>query len=402
MQTTSPCRRRVPRVAAPFPALLAVCLAALPLALLPALGPAPQAQDEAAPRPVITRIDPQRALYAPTQVVWTPAHGFVALATDGESRQLVLYRAADPGDRWHRWRELALTAAHGDVELVADGDRVLLFGARGERILILSLALADSAAEGAPRDGYQEMTAGAPVMALSADCSPPDSTGARVAHLAYLLRATAETGRSILYRRSVDGGMTWSPADTLAQGDVDGLHLFAHSDRGNLVDLAYRQGRFMAWRGSGSRGRSWSPEIPIRLAAAPGSHNAVARRGSQVLVICENEFHQVAGATSLNHGYNWERAIAIAREGRHVRMPALDCGGGLFWIAYSAADSLVVLRSAVRTSFPKQWHRGINVAEVCTQGQPDVVALPGGAAGLIYGTPAGEVYFARARRPVER
>ncbi len=42
------------------------------------------------------------------------------------------------------------------------------------------------------------------------------------------------------------------------------------------------------------------------------------------------------------------------------------------------------------------------VAEVCTQGQPDVVALPDRTAGLIYGVPDGQLYFARVRQPARR
>ncbi|MBM3316835.1 MAG: exo-alpha-sialidase [Candidatus Eisenbacteria bacterium] len=353
--------------------------------------------------PVIVPLD-ARPLYPPTRLAWSAAHGLVALVTDGESRRPVLYRAGARGEDWRRWAELPLSAGEGDTELVLAGDEALIFGAREDRILIIRLALADAAPSapsgfppGVPR--IDTLAAGAPIVSLAADASPPDSAGGPAVHLAYLVRPAGEEGRSILYRRSADGGATWAPPDTLAFGDVEGPALFARSERANIVDLCYRRNAFMTWRGSGDQGLFWRDERPIRLAAARGSHNAVARRDNQVLVICENELHQVAGSTSLNHGYNWERAIAVAREARHLRMPALDCGGGLFWVAYSAGDSMVVLRSASDTALPSQWHGGINVAAVCTQGRPDVVALPDSTAGLLYGTPSGEVYFARVRQP---
>jgi hypothetical protein len=405
----------------------------------------------------LLRIDGHRELYPPTQAAWSPAGGFVAMVTDGETRRLTLYRGGPDGRRWQRWIELPAAAGAVEPQLSIAGDRVIVAGAAGTRIWTIAVPLSPQAdrkglrASDLARD---TLDAGAPVLSLALDASMPDTTGEVFAHLAYLAEpesmtvalnrmalasqpeklrltvpnapretpadgadatiadstsvtladsagAASETARFIAYLRSSDAGLTWAPPETLAVGDLDRPGLFAHIAGRRSVDLCYRRGEFMAWRGSGNRGDAWIREKAIRMRGAAGSRNAVARNLDEVFLICESDTHQVTGSTSLNQGYNWERAIAVARESRSVRLPALDCGGGLFWVAYSAGDSVVVLRSTGSTLYPKQWNRGINIAAVCTAGPPDVVALPDSTAGLIYATPAGEVYFARVRQPAK-
>ena len=392
----------------------------------------------------IVRIDGHRALYPPTQAVWSPAGGFVALVTDGETHRLTLYRGGPDGRRWQRWIELPASAGTVEPQLAIAGDRVLVAGAEGTRIWTIAVPLSPQSERKGLRASdltRDTLDAGTAILALALDGSLPDTTGEVFAHLAYLaepesvtvalrrialvsqpeklrltvpnapretpadsaaVAAASEVTRFIAYRRSSDAGLTWAAPETLAVGDLDRPGLFAHVAGRRSVDLCYRRGEFMAWRGSGSHGRSWIREKAIRMRAASGSRNAVARDLDEVFVICESDTHQVTGATSLNQGYNWERAIAVARESRNVRVPALDCGGGLFWVAYSAGDSTVVLRSTAHTLYPKQWNRGINIAAVCTAGPPDVVALPDSTAGLIYATPTGEAYFARVRQPARR
>lgn len=405
----------------------------------------------------LLRIDSHRALYPPTQAAWSPAGGFVALVTDGETRRLTLYRGGPDGRRWQRWIELPATAGAVEPQLTIAGDRAIVAGAEGTRIWTIAVPLVPPPGQKGLRAtdlARDTLDAGAPVLALALDGSLPDTTGEVFAHLAYLAEpesmtvalkriaiasqpeklrlmvpnapretpadsadaatvdstsvafadsagATSGPTRFIAYLRSSDAGLTWAPPETLAVGDLDRPGLFAHAARSRTVDLCYRRGEFMAWRGSGSRGAAWIREKAIRMRAAAGSRNSVARNLDEVFLICESDTHQVTGSTSLNQGYNWERAIAVARESRHLRVPALDCAGGLFWIAYSAGDTVVVLRSTVSTLYPKQWNHGINIAAVCTAGPPDVVALPDSTAGLIYATPAGEAYFARVRQPAK-
>jgi hypothetical protein len=428
----------------------------LPAALAGATG-ATGANEPARAVLDLVRIDGHRALYPPTQAAWSPASGFVALATDGETRRLTLYRGGPDGRRWQRWIELPASAGAVEPQLTIAGDRALVAGAENTRIWTIAVPLSPQTARKSLRASdlaLDTLDAGAPILALALDGSLPDTTGEVFAHLAYLaepesmtvalnrialasqperlrltvpnapratpadsaaatvadsaaladsaaVEATPETTRFVAYLRSSDAGLTWAPPETLAVGDLDRPGLFAHVAGRRTVDLCYRRGEFMAWRGSGSQGRSWIREKAIRMRAASGSRNAVARNLDEVFLICESDTHQVTGATSLNQGYNWERAIAVARDSRNVRVPALDSGGGLFWVAYSASDSVVVLRSTEHTLYPKQWNRGINIAAGCTAGPPDVVALPDSTAGLIYATPAGEVYFARVRQPAK-
>jgi hypothetical protein len=394
------------------------------------------------------------ALTPPTLLRYAPGQGLIALvnATDeAGGRQLTLWRADSSGTDWSPWAGLGRTNASGHVALAVTKQHVVVAGvaepesaaAGGGAIWIARVPLA------APAAGAVEtmlLATGAPVLALALDAPysreaideliprPPDaleatppavgeSTGAAVAlteaanppaglapfraaprdtlpwvHLVYLQRATAEQEKRIVYRRSRDAGASWSAPETLAEGDLGRPGLFARSRFRTAVDVCYPRGDFMCYRGGGGAGEQWRAERPIRLRVAKGSSNGIARHERELLVACENDLHQVAGATSLNGGFNWERAIAIARSCDHVRLPALDHGGGLFWAGYSQGDSVVVVRSTRTTLYPRQWNRGIIAAEACCLDAPDIAALPGGAVGVLFATPEGRVYFTRVQQ----
>jgi len=367
-------------------------------------GPTGCDQEQEAPR----RIDTERLLYPPAHIAASERGQLVAMVTDGESRRLALYRADSLGETWERWQPLPTSASSGDVGLTVAGETAVAVGAAERRIWSITVALDAAGDEGAdeaapmPPAEASWFDAGAPVLALAIDASAPDTSGTIYTHLVYLMRRPEPGDQCLAYRRSVDAGRHWSPPETLATGSLGRPGLFARSERANIVDLCYARDGFMAWRGSGNHGDAWVEEKSIRLATWPGSPNAIARKDPEVLTIVENELHQVAGSTSLNRGYNWERAIAIARACDHVRLPALDCGGGLFWVAFSQGDTLVVLRSTKTTLYPKQWNRGIVAARACCMGAPDVLAMPDSTAGVLFGTPDGEVFFTRVRQPTRR
>jgi hypothetical protein len=346
------------------------------------------------------RIDARRPLFPPTELALS-TDGLLALVTDGETRNLALYRADTLGTVWERWADLPKSAAGGDVALATASGAAIVAGADSATLWILSLPLGRSTAPD-PDGTLLEIDVAAPILALDLDASDPDTSGITAIHLVALTRPRGAGERLILYRRSTDAGHSWSDPDTLASGDLGRPGIFARSLYAQAVDLCFRRGDFMAWRGSRTCGRSWVDERAIRLRATPGSRNAVARRNREVLTVCENHLHQVSGATSLNSGFNWERTIAIARACDHVRLPSLDFGGGLFWVAYSQGDTAVVLRSAATPTFPRQWNDWILAADACCMGAPDVVALPDSTAGLLFGTPEGEVFFSRIRQPAER
>ena len=91
-------------------------------------------------------------------------------------------------------------------------------------------------------------------------------------------------------------------------------------------------------------------------------------------------------------------AISIARQCDHVRLPAIDHGGGLFWVGFSQGDTAVVVRSTVHTLYPKQWNKSMFAARACCLDAPDVAALPDSTVGVLFGTPEGEVFFVRVRQ----
>ncbi|MCK4412947.1 MAG: hypothetical protein KAY32_05340 [Candidatus Eisenbacteria sp.] len=379
------------------------------------------------------------------------------------NRQLALWRADSTGAVWTPWAGLGRTSATGRVALAVTEDHVVVAGVGdasaevtgGQQIWIERIALSAAA----PADGaieHTEFTSSAPVLSLAMDAplspraiarlflpaaaeqppvtgnalesaTPPivgESTGVAVTladstlrgrpgfpapralrdslpwvHLVYLTREPDTRTKQVVYRHSSDAGATWSDPETLAEGDVGRPEIFARSRFRRTVDVCYPLGEFMHYRSSGNAGEHWLPEKEIRLRVAAGSSNGIARHERELLTICENDLHQVAGAMSLNSGYNWERAISIARQCDHVRLPAIDHGGGLFWVGFSQGDTAVVVRSTVHTLYPKQWNKSMFAARACCLDAPDVAALPDSTVGVLFGTPEGEVFFVRVRQP---
>ena len=111
----------------------------------------------------------------------------------------------------------------------------------------------------------------------------------------------------------------------------------------------------------------------------------------------ESETHQVVGAPSRNGGTNWDRAIALAHGSDRPRRPALDWGGGRFWVAYAQGDSLLAARWAKDPTFPKFWSEPIEIARARALAAPAVVALPDSTALILFAAPEGKVWSARVR-----
>ncbi len=340
-----------------------------------------------------------RFLYPPTLIACGPHQELVALVTEGEPRTLALYRADSLGGMWWRWTPLPAPAppVTGEIDLAISDSSVIAAGAVGQRIWIASLPLSSSSPTGSDVR-MCDLETKSTVLSLVLDAAPAAPDSLARAHLAYLLRGTCDSTHVIEYRHSADHGLQWSLPETLAIGRLGPPAIFARSRFPTVVDLCYPRDGFMRWRVSGDSGREWAPERAIRLGVGSSYRSGVARAGGEVLAICENDLHQVAGATSRNGGSNWEPAIAIARRSDHLRLPSLDYGGGLFWVGFSQGDSLVVLRSAKRTWHPKRWSPSRVVARSCGQGAPGVVALPDSSAGVLFATLEGQVYFMRVRQ----
>lgn len=256
--------------------------------------------------PQLVALDSTTQLYPPARLALAPNKQLVALVTAGEDRHLALYRADSSGQAWELLAHLPASAATGDVALTIVEQCALVVGADGARIWRALLPINAPA----PADSFLllgEFDAGAPVLSLAVDATRPHPGIPAYVHLVYLTQIPEAGDRSLHYRHSIDHGRTWSEARILAQGVIGRPALNCHADLTGQVDLCFRRAEFMRYLGSASNGEEWIPEKTIRLEASPGGRTAIARRGREVLVVCENHLHQVAGATSLNGGYNWEQ-----------------------------------------------------------------------------------------------
>jgi hypothetical protein len=233
------------------------------------------------------------------------------------------------------------------------------------------------------------------VLAIVCDASPTLPDSADCAHLAYLMAAAGSIPRRLQYCRSTDDGLTWSAPELMAQDSVALPALFARSSSAGVVDLAYARSGFMRWRGGSHHGSRWGPEEAVRLGACGSSASAIARARRRVFLMGESATHQVVGAPSRNGAVNWERAIAIARGSDQPRMPALDWGGGRFWVAFAQGDSLLMARWATDPWLPALWSAPTPLARTRCAGPPAVVALPDSAAIVVYATPDGIVASVR-------
>lgn len=352
---------------------------------------------------ILTPLARDRALHPPIQAALAPRGEVIALAAEGDARQLVLYRSDASVTRWERWAALPLTAP--DAVALAITPRAALVvanapadttRARQGSIWIASIPLASPA----PADSsvrFTHIESAAPVLALACDASPtlPDSVAG--AHLAFLTAAADTFPPLLLYCRSVDDGLRWSEPQVMARDSLELPALFARSQTQSVVDLTYARAGFMRWRGGNHYGERWGPEKAVRLGTRQSSHSAIARASRRALLLNESETHQVVGAPSRNGGVNWERAIALARGSDRPRMPALDWNGGRFWIAYAQGDSLVMARWARDPAYPNLWSTPLEIARARALGGPDVVALPDSTAVILFAAPEGKVWCARAR-----
>jgi hypothetical protein len=343
--------------------------------------------------PVSTPLATDSLLYPPAQVVLTPGNDLIALVAEGEERGLALYRSELPGKRWQRWAALPAPAVCTDADVAAGEEAVAVAACFEKRLWFASVAYAAGVATGAP-PRVEEIEVDSTVLSLSLDAAWSHDAARTVFHLVYLMQAAPDTGRVIAYRRSLDGGLSWSKPQLLAQGNLGQPSIFARSDQPGTVDVVYSRDGFLRWRGSQRDGKHWIAEKEIRVRVADDSRNALARIGHLVLSQGESTRNQVVCSTSRNGGHNWERATAIAKSCDHRPRPSLDSGYGRFWVAFCQGDSLIVLRSTDSPWNPKHWSETIAVAGTACSGGPSVVALPDSTAGVLYATPAGEVFFA--------
>jgi len=359
-------------------------------------------------------LGPDQPVRPPVLLAYVPRAGLVAVVSEGMERRLALWRGDSVGTSWKHWADLTHSAFSGGVDLAVAGSQVVVAGTGDRKIWIARLPLdAPVPAEGRVR--FTEIETPQPVLSLAIDARPGVGveTGDRATrtgpgepgtgtlawlHLAYFMREAGDTVGTIAYRRSPDGGATWSQPESLASGAVGRPAVFARSTAPGKVDVCYPRDLFMAWRGSADSGSAWSAEQAIRLRTTPGAQTGIACSGNEVLVVCENHLHQVAASTSLNGGRNWEPAIAVAREGDHMRLPALDCAGGLFWAGFSEGDTAVVVRSAAHPRFPRDWDPAVPAARACCLDAPAIAAFPDSSVGVLFALPEGQVFFTRVRR----
>jgi len=357
------------------------------------------------------RLAGDRPLGPPVLLARGPGCGLLAVLADGGDRELTLWRADSLGRNWRRWTGLGRPAASGRVGLAVSAEFAVVACAAGSAIEIVRVPLAPARDASAQLPAVS-LEAHAPVLFLALD-GPRAGGAARASgpagragtgdarapgtpaplHLVYTTQAEGDTIRTLCYQRSPDWGATWSEPESLASGALGAPAIFARSGEPGQVDVCYPRGESMAWRGSVSAGTQWIAEQPIRLRTAPGMRSAIARAGAQVLVLCENELHQVAGAVSPNGGHTWERAIAIARESRHLRLPSLDMRGHTFWACYSQGDSAVIARATSAPGDPQQWRTSPVAARTCCLDAPSIAALDDGSAAILFALPEGDMRF---------
>jgi hypothetical protein len=337
-------------------------------------------------------------LYPPIDLVRAPSGDLVALAAEGEARQLALYRGGPDGERWERWLPLPAPPDIVEVDLAAGGKLIALAGSRSKAHAIwFSALLADPEARTDSIIGTVEFAAESTVVSLALAVFAPASDLVPQIHLTYLTGDPADTLREMRHRWSVDGGYTWSDEISLGSGTLGRVACDTRPVGGRAADLAFSRDRFMHWRGLSGRDRTEA--IRARLRVAHTSRNEVARMGSAVLLCGESHRNQVVAISSTNAGRNWGTAISLARDSDHRRVPDIDAGDGLFWVVYSSGDTTLTVRAAADPSRPQNWSRGIFFTSTRCIGEPAIVALPDSSAGVLFAAPEGKVYFARVRPP---
>lgn len=352
---------------------------------------------------VLTPLAADRVLHPPIEAALGPRGEVIALAAEGDARQLVLYRSDASATRWERWAALPLQAPGAVALAITPHAAVVVETApvdtthAGPGVIWVASVPLDAAAPADSSARFTRIDSAAPVLALTCDASPtlPDSVAC--AHLAFLTAAADTFPRLLLYCRTIDDGIHWSQAQVMARDSVDLPALFARGHSIGVVDLAYARAGFMRWRGGNRHGTRWGTESAVRLGVHNNPRSAIARASRRLFLLSESETHQIVGAPSRNGGTNWERAIALARGSDRPRSPALDWGGGRFWVAFAQGDSVVMARRAEDPTYPKLWSAPIEIARVRALDGPAVVALPDSTALILFAAPEGRVWSARVR-----
>lgn len=176
------------------------------------------------------------------------------------------------------------------------------------------------------------------------------------------------------YRRTNDSGSTWSTPFRLSRGSIGEAGAPSIDAYGNAVDAVWLESddilagldTVLLYRRSMDQGLTWGAPIALSPAQESAGMPRIARRGALVVVTWTDEATgRIYARTSTDSGVTWKARILLASTtrrlgARYEGFPVVAVGTGIVYVAYySAAHTLRLRRS---TSSGATWSTAITIA----------------------------------------